>query len=176
MAEYLPRLQDRQFEPELQTGEEKREKKRKRFCKLCFNPIPFLKIQMKMLALTMLAQRLLAWVWDLCLLSKHMALDKSPGEQRKQFQSRLQHLKKKLHRILNLNKPMKLREKELSAGEETVGKMYLFLWCLFLNSQKNCFEVIITMQRLFRKILSMMKCEKCEKVETLKFSRNYFLG
>lgn len=53
-------------------------------------------LALKVLAPTMLAQRLLAWVWDLCLLSKHMALDKSPGEQRKQFQSRLQHLKKKI--------------------------------------------------------------------------------
>lgn len=42
-------------------------------------------LALKVLAQKMLAQRLLAWVWNLCLLSKHMALDKSPGAQRKQF-------------------------------------------------------------------------------------------
>lgn len=45
---------------------------------------------------------------------------------------------------------MKLREKN-SAGEETVGKMHLFLWCLFLNSQKKLFWSCYTHAKVVQK-------------------------
>lgn len=71
---------------------------------------------------------------------------------------------------------MKLREKKTECRGRNSRKDVSVFVVLVSQQSKNCFEVIITMQRLFRKILSMMKCEKCEKVETLRFSRNYFFG